>query len=173
MATAEQISELKEKMAEQRAGLLALLERLGDEEAEQPTSGEGEWSAKQQMAHLCEMETAYRAWVEKARAEDNPNLDGLFGESPAIRLENAHKHSVAEHAAEMRRQRSITEAMIDGMSAEEFDRTATQQMFGTLTVLQWLRSYYRHDRMHLDQVQGRGPEYKPKFVGAEPDQRRA
>jgi hypothetical protein len=46
-------------------------------------------------------------------------------------------------------------------------------MFGSLTVMQWLRSYYRHDRMHRDQMAGREPEYKPRFAGGqEPDQRR-
>ena len=54
---------------------------------------------------------------------------------------------------------------------EQFERTATQRMFGTLTVLQWLRSFYRHDRMHADQIGGREPEYRPRFTGAEPNQR--
>ena len=58
------------------------------------------------------------------------------------------------------------------MRPEDFDRTASQRMFGTLTVMQWLRSYYRHDRMHFDQVRGEEPEYKPRFTGQEPDQRR-
>jgi len=39
-------------------------------------------------------------------------------------------------------------------------------------VMQWLRSYYRHDRMHSDQVSGRDPAYKPRFTNGEPDQRR-
>jgi uncharacterized damage-inducible protein DinB len=172
MATEEQITELSRKMAEQRDKLLAVLERLTEADAERSTTGEGEWSAKQQMSHLCEMETAYRAWVEKARVEDNPNVDNVYGKKPAIRLEDAHDHSVAEHVAKMRRQRQLTKAMIGTMNPAEFDRTATQRMFGTLTVLQWLRSYYRHDRMHLDQVRGRDPEYKPRFTGTEPDQRR-
>ncbi|MEX0682223.1 MAG: DinB family protein [Dehalococcoidia bacterium] len=173
MATQDQITDLKEKMTSERDRLLAMLEPLGEEMAERSTTGEGEWSAKQQLAHLCEMETAYRAWVEKALAEDNPNVDGLRGERPAIPLEDANARSVAEHIAEMRRQRSQTEAMIDGMRPEDFDRTATQSMFGTLTLLQWLRSYYRHDRMHYDQASGAEPTYKPRFTGAEPDQRRS
>jgi hypothetical protein len=46
-------------------------------------------------------------------------------------------------------------------------------MFGTLTVLQWLRSYYRHDRMHQAQIAGRPSAYRPRYAsGAEPDQRR-
>jgi hypothetical protein len=172
MATDEQIQQLREKMRAERGKLLAVLDAIGENKAERPTSGEGEWSAKQQMAHLCEMETAYRAWVEKALTEDNPNVDNVFGGPPAITLTKAHGHTAAEHLAEMRRQRALTEAVIDDIGAEQFERTATQQMFGTLTVMQWLRSYYRHDRMHSDQVSGRDPEYKPRFTNGEPDQRR-
>jgi hypothetical protein len=63
--------------------------------------------------------------------------------------------------------------MIEAMTPEQYDRTAQQRMFGRLTVLQWLRSYYRHDRMHRDQMAGRDPDYKPKYAGGnEPDQRR-
>jgi hypothetical protein len=173
MATTQEVQDLREKMTAERERLLSVLQELGEEDAERSTSGEGEWSAKQQMAHLCEMESAYRAWVEKALAEDDADVDGLVGERPAIRLEAAQAHSVAEHLAEMRRQRALTDAMIDGMTLEDYARTARQSMFGRLTLLQWLRSYYRHDRMHHDQVQGRDPEYKPRFTGAEPDQRRA
>ena len=172
MATDEQIRELREKMQSERGKLLAVLEALGEDEAQRPTSGEGEWSAMQQMAHLCEMETAYRAWVEKALTEDNPNVDRLIGDRPAIALPEAHDHSAAEHLAEMHRQRQLTETVIDDIPAEQFERTATQRMFGTLTVMQWLRSYYRHDRMHSDQVSGRDPDYKPRFTNGEPDQRR-
>ena len=173
MADQAQIDELKQKMGEQREQLLALLERLPDEEAGLPTTGEGEWSAKQQMSHLCEMETAYRAWVAKALQEDGADLDNVRGERPGIPLEEAQQHSVGEHVGEMLAQRQKTLALIDSMSPADFDRKATQRMFGTLTVMQWLRSYYRHDRMHLDQVRGVEPEYKPKFAGGkEPDQRR-
>ncbi len=172
MATDQQIRELKEKIGAERGRLLDALGALAEDEAERSTSGEGEWSAKQQMAHLCEMETAYRAWVEKALSEDNPNVDGVFGGPPAITLTKAHDHTVAEHVAEMRRQRTLTEAFIDRISGEQFERTARQEMFGSLTVMQWLRSYYRHDRMHQDQVSGRDPAYKPRFTNGEPDQRR-
>jgi hypothetical protein len=174
MATPKEISELKQKMRDQRDQLLALLEPLSEAEAERPTTGEGEWTAKQQMSHLCEMETTYRAWVRRALEEPGGNIDRVAGEPPAIPLERANVHTVAEHVAEMRRQREETLAFIESISTEQFENTATQRMFGTLTVMQWLRSYYRHDRMHCDQVIGREPEYKPRYAGgSEPDQRRA
>lgn len=167
------IDELKRKMREQRALLLSLVEGMAEEEAERSTSGEGEWSAKQQMSHLCEMEAAYRAWVERALEEDGANVDGVRGEPPAIPLEQAHRHSVAEHVAEMRRQRALTEELINRMTPADFARRASNRLFGSLTALQWLRSYYRHDRMHCDQLRGAEPEYRPQYAsGREPDQRR-
>jgi hypothetical protein len=174
VAEQAQIDELKQKMAEERDRLLAVLERLDDEAASQPTTGEGEWSAKQQMSHLCEMETAYRAWVAKALQEDGANLDAVRGEPPAISLEQANSATVGQHVGEMRSQREKTMALIESMSPADFDRKASQRMFGELTVMQWLRSYYRHDRMHYDQVRGVETEYKPRYAGGkEPDQRRA
>ncbi|MEO8458161.1 MAG: DinB family protein [Chloroflexota bacterium] len=173
MVEQSQIDELKQKMTEQRDGLLALLERYDEEEAVKPTSGEGEWSAKQQMSHLCEMETNYRAWVAKALQENGADLTGVYGEPPLVSLEEANSHSVGEHVGEMKRQRAMTMAFIDSMKPEDFERTASQKAFGLLTVMQWLRSYYRHDRMHLDQLRGIDPEYKPRYAGGnEPDQRR-
>ena len=172
MAEEAQIKELKEKLALERGKLLAILESLPGEEADTPPKP-GQWNAKQQMSHLCEMEAAYRAWVEKTLEEDGARLDGVGGEPVAIPLEHANHHSVSEHVAEMRRQREKTLAVTERMRPEDYDRKATSAIFGTLTVLQWLRSYYRHDRMHYDQVRGEEPSYKPRFrSGNEPDQRR-
>ena len=69
MATSEAIRELLDKMTEERNALLTQAERLSDDAASfAPADGVGEaqWSPKQQLAHLAEMETAYRAWVQRA-----------------------------------------------------------------------------------------------------------
>jgi len=172
MAGEAQIAELTQKMTSEREKLLSALESLSEGEASRSPK-EGEWTAKQQMSHLCEMETAYRAWVERALEEDGANLDGVRGERAGIPLEEAGEHTVSEHTAEMRRQREKTMALIASMRPEDFERRATNALFGSLTVMQWLRSYYRHDRMHVDQVSGQEPSYKPQFAsGVEPDQRR-
>jgi len=172
MADPAQITELVEKMTEEREKLLGVLDAMTDEQASSPHKP-GEWNQKQQMSHLCEMETAYRAWVERALEEDGADVEGVRGERPVIRLEEANDHRLAEHLAEMRKQREKTMRMIGSMKPEDFDRRATNSLFGTLTAMQWLRSYYRHDRMHYDQVRGEEPSYKPRFKsGSEPDQRR-
>jgi hypothetical protein len=172
MADVSQIKELTEKMAEERGKLMGELEALSEERASTPPKPD-EWNQKQQMAHLCEMEAAYRAWVERGLEEDGADVDGVRGDQPEIPLEQASDHSVADHIAEMRRQRELTMALIESIEPADFDRTAKNSIFGSLTLMQWLRSYYRHDRMHYDQVRGEEPSYKPQFKsGGEPDQRR-
>ncbi len=176
MAEQQAIRGLVEKMTEEREKLLAQIEALSEEQAAfEPADAEGEaqWSAKQQCAHLAEMETAYRAWVERALAEDNPDVSLVRGEPVAIPLQDANEHRVGELAAQLRDQRAKTLALIERLRPEQFDRPATHRRFSTLSVLHWLRSYYRHDRMHQDQIAGRDPAYKPRFAsGSEPDQRR-
>lgn len=176
MADEAAIHDLLEKMAGEREALLAQVSALSEAEAERApldAAGEAQWSAKQQLAHLAEMETAYRAWVERALEEDGADLTSVRPAPPSIRLEDAHEHALADLVAQLRRQRSLTRAVIDRMRPEDYDRTASQPMFGRLTVLQWLRSFYRHDRMHQAQLGGREPEYRPRFAGGvEPDQRR-
>jgi DinB superfamily len=176
MATPEAVRELLDKMAGERDALLAQAEALSDEAASyapKDAVGEAQWSPKEQLAHLAEMETSYRAWVRRALEEDAPDLTGVVGERRAIPLTSANSHSVAELTAQLREQRATTLQLVASMTSEQFGRTASQPMFGRLTAMQWLRSYYRHDRMHRDQMAGRDPSYKPKFAGGkEPDQRR-
>ena len=176
MADQTQVRELINKMTEERDKLLAQIEALSEDEASRaPPDAQGEagWTAKEQCAHLAEMETTYRVWVELALAEDNPDLSRVRGEPVDIPLEDANSHPVRDMTAQLRSLRETTLALINSLKPDDYERTAAQPMFGTLTVLQWLRSYYRHDRMHEAQIAGREPDYKPRYAtGSEPDQRR-
>ncbi len=177
MATQQEIDDLLAKMAEERARLLSLAGSLTEEQAEDaPENAEGEeqWTAKEQLAHLALMETSYRAWVERGLAEDGADVNGVTGDRPAISLTEANAHPVSEHVQELVRQRETTLRLIEGMKPDDFERRASNRLFGPLTLMQWLRSYYRHDRMHVDQISGRQSEYRPRWAGgmSEPDQRR-
>ena len=176
MATGDQIRDLVVKMESERSALLRLVDGMGDREAElRPPEADGEagWSVKEQLSHLAEVEATYRAWVERALAEERPDLaDGTISDPVAYPLERAHEASVVEHVAELERQRDRTIGTIDRIDPEAFQRTAISPLFGELTVMQWLRSYYRHDRMHQAQIEGRESDYRPRFEsGVEPDQR--
>lgn len=177
MASREQVDELVTKMREQRAELLAAARSLSREDAlRAPVDAEGEeqWTAVEQLAHLWEMERSYDSWVRLALREENPTVSGGLTEAVAIPVEEANSHAVAELVSALEIERGYTHGLIDGMRLEDFDRTATSPIFGTLTVLQWLRSFYRHDRQHGAQILGRKSDYQPNFAsGKEPNQRTA
>lgn len=176
MATQEQVDDLKSKMAEERAALLAAARGLTPEDSLRvPIDAEGEeqWTALEQLAHLWEMERSYDAWVLRALHEDNPDLSGTGGRPVDIPIEKANGHSVSDLLEALILERSYTLGLIDALRLEDFDRTAVSPIFGQLTVLQWLRSFYRHDRQHAAQIQGRRSDYQPNFKTKEPDQRKA
>ena len=94
------------------------------------------------------MERNYDSWVRAALASDNPDLRAVSAIPVEIPIEKANSHSVAEMLDYLALDRAYTFGLIDGIPLEGFDRTATSPAFGTLNVLQWLRSFYRHDRQH-------------------------
>ena len=176
MATREQVDELKAKTVKERAQLISAARSLSAEDALRvPLDAEGEeqWTALEQLAHLWEMERNYDAWVRAALTGHNPDLRGVAGEPVLIPVERANGSTIAEMLHHLELERAYTLGLIDGLSLEAFDHTATSSVFGTLTVLQWLRSFYRHDRQHGAQIQGRKSDYTPNFKGAEPNQRQA
>lgn len=177
MATREQVDELITKMSEERLKLIEAARGLSPDDALRvPVDAEGEeqWTALEQLAHLWEMERNYDAWVLAALSSDNPSLVGVAGRPVEIPIEEANNAGVTELLARLEVERAYTRGIIDALPLDAFDRTATSPAFGTLTVLQWLRSFYRHDRQHAAQIQGRISDYKPNFAsGKEPNQRLA
>lgn len=176
MATFEQVEELKQKMGEERAGLVAAARSLREEDAlrvPQDAEGEEQWTALEQLAHLLEMERTYDAWVRAALADNGADLAEVPWQAVEIPVERANASSVDELLRLLELERAYTKGLIDGIALEDFERTGRSPVFGALTVLQWLRSFYRHDRQHAAQIQGRVSDYQPRFRGKEPNQRKA
>lgn len=176
MATREQVDDLRAKMTEERATLIAAARSLSAEDALRvPVDAEGEeqWTALEQLAHLHEMERTYDAWVRAALEKDGADLAGIPWQQVPIPIEEANTHSVETLLHNLEVERSYTLGMIDGMSLEAFDRVGVSPMFGSLTILQWVRSFYRHDRQHGAQISGRKSDYQPNFKIKEPNQRKA
>ena len=67
------VDTLLSKMATERASLLRAAETLSAADADsvpQNAEGEEQWTAKEQLAHLWEMECSYIAWARAAIADD-------------------------------------------------------------------------------------------------------
>ena len=170
------VDALLTKMIAQRDTLLSAALVLSAEDADRVPSdavGEEQWTAKEQLAHLWEMECAYIAWCRAALETNGADVTKVRGEPVAIPIEDAPAHSVAELVDALKQERSATLDLIRSLALDDFSRMATTAVFGELTVMQWLRSFYRHDRQHAAQIQGRQSDYAPTFRdGKEPDQRR-
>lgn len=176
MATREQIDELLSKMAGERSALIAAARSLSREDALRvpvDAQGEEQWTALEQLAHLAEMERAYDAWVVLGLRHDNPDIRDAVLEPIDVPIEAANGHTIDEMLRQLEMLRVYTLGLINGINLDDFERTATSPMFGTLSLLQWLRSFYRHDRQHGAQIVGRKSDYQPNFKGSEPNQRQA
>ena len=174
--TQDDVAALTAKMAEERGKLIAAAEGLrGDDADRVPVDavGEEQWTAKEQLAHLWEMEKSYVAWCRAALEVDGVDVSSVRGDPVDIPIEDAAGHSVRELLDALIAERAATNEFIAGLSLEQFHRTASNPAFGRLTVMQWLRSFYRHDRQHTAQIEGRRSDYQPNFQsGVEPNQRR-
>lgn len=121
MATEHDVHELLAKLDEERTALLATLDGMSDDAAEfrppDRTHGEEGWSVKEQLAHLAEMETTYRAWVQRATVESNPDLSsGTVRDPVPYRLEDAERVALRDHRAALEEQRTRTLAVLDSLS---------------------------------------------------------
>ena len=141
-----------------------------------PLEGEGEagWSVKEQLSHLSEIEVSYRAWVQRALVEDRHDVtEGTTPDPVAVPHSEAHSADLDSHVADLQRLLSQPLEIIGTIPLEGFERTASTRIFGELSVLQWLRSYYRHDRMHAAQIEGRQSDYVPRWAEGQGEPQRA
>lgn len=171
----DDVEALISKMALERGKLIAAAEALrGDDADRVPVDavGEEQWTAKEQLAHLMEMERSYVAWCRAALAESGADVSDVRGVPVDIPIELAPDHTVRELLVELIGERERTNHFIRSLLVEQFSNTAVTPGFGELTVMQYLRSFYRHDRQHTAQIEGRQSDYKPNFQsGVEPNQR--
>ena len=169
------VEALISKMALERGKLIAAAEGLRGDDADQvpvDAVGEEQWTAKEQLAHLMEMERNYVAWCRAALVESGTHISGGYDMPVEIPIEHAPKHTVRELLDELIGERERTNHFIGSLLLQQFANTAITPGFGELTVMQYLRSFYRHDRQHTAQIEGRQSDYQPKFAsGVEPNQR--
>lgn len=168
--------ELLAKLDETHQELLELLARLDlteesasigppANEATAQRGGESEWSAKQQLAHMVEVERLWADWARRAAAGDpnvGPKQNAPDGQITGTQF-TAHSHSLWDLNHQLADARATSLEIIRSIPDEALARTGHTHS-GELTALQMLRALYRHDRMHIDQIAGREPSFQPRIV---------
>jgi len=130
---------------------------MGEEEAGRRPA-EGEWSAKEQLVHLAAFERLWREWSMQVRDQPGCQVGPPPPNPPAY--PEAESRSVADLLQELASARGDTLAAIEGLTDDELNRRGKHLLFGEMSVLQMLRSLYRHDRMHMDQMAGRDASFR-------------
>ncbi len=152
-----ELQELLEKLESHRQELVSQVQEMTEEDAGRRS--ERDWSAKEQLVHLAAFERLWLGWAMIVR--DDPGCE--VGPPPPN--PPAYPEAVTRPMADLLQQlasaRSDTLAAIEGLTDDELKRRGKHLLFGEMSVLQMLRSLYRHDRMHMDQMAGREPSFRP------------
>ena len=157
-----ELAELLKKLEAQRSELVGQVRPMTEEEAGRRPS-ERAWSAKEQLLHLVTFEKQWLEWSMAVR--DHPGCEvGPPPPNPEAYPE-ARTRSLDDILLKLASARSRTLAAIQGLTTEELERRGKHALFGEMNVLQMLRSLYRHDRMHMDQIGGREPSFRPRAPG--------
>lgn len=160
-----QVADLLAKLATERQELLNVFSLLSDEQAQEHPNGE--WSAKQQMAHLVEGEPEWLGWA--LSVYHSPGI--TVGQPPEVEqpflrdVAEADSQPLAWWLRRLGETRAQTLHRIDDInpsSADAINRRGVHRTWGEMTVLQLLRGIYRHDRMHRDQLLGQEQSFTPR-----------
>jgi uncharacterized damage-inducible protein DinB len=157
-----ELEELLQKLEAHRQELVRQVREMSEEEAGRRPS-EDQWSAKEQLVHLATFERFWREWAMQVRDEPGCQVGPPPPNPPAY--PEAETRSVADLLQELASARSDTLAAIEGLTADELKRRGKHALFGEMSVLQMLRSLYRHDRMHMDQMAGRPASFRLRTPG--------
>lgn len=157
-----ELEELLQKLESHRGELVRQVQEMSEEEAGRRPA-EGEWSAKEQLVHLAAFERLWREWSMQVRDQPGCEVGPPPPNPPAY--PEAESRSVADLLQELASARGDTLAAIEGLTDDELNRRGKHLLFGEMSVLQMLRSLYRHDRMHMDQMAGRDASFRPRTPG--------
>ncbi len=154
-----EMDELVQKLSSQRQEFLACLGQLSDQQAGQRPA-EREWCAKEQLVHLVQMEKSWVGWALQVRGNPGCTVGSHSGNPEGYH--EAAACSLSDLLRQLADVRQDTLKVIQGLGQEELQRKGKHTEFGEMSVLQMLRAPYRHDRMHLEQIQGKEVTFRPR-----------
>ncbi len=112
---------------------------------------DGEWSCRELVSHMTEMERRYVERLERMVRLDEPKVDAFDGDSiaPETPVEQQHIFDTMDEFGVLRRQ---TVYLLWSLDSEDWDRIGVHPYLGPLTVMQVAREMNEHDLAHLWQL---------------------
>jgi hypothetical protein len=119
-----------------------------DDGAEDDQTAEDEWSCRQLVQHMAEMERRYLERLERMTRLDCPRIGAFDADSIEVDKDGTVYEAIDDFAERRRQTVYLLYALDDG----EWRRTGVHPYLGPLTVLQVAREMNEHDLAHLWQL---------------------
>jgi uncharacterized damage-inducible protein DinB len=152
------ISEIRQRLVEDRLGTLALIKGLSADEAGRRPRPDA-WSIKDHVSHLAAVEEAVIGFARRMLAEERPVADTYDVDAWNAR-QQAERASLSweETLASLYGAREELLALLDQVTEQALNRTGEHPRWGTPTTLaSVLRVPYRHERGHRDEIKALRP----------------
>jgi hypothetical protein len=147
------ISEIRQRLFEDRRATLLLIEELGPDEAGRRPRPDA-WSIKDHVAHLSAVEESVIVFARRILAEERPVADSYDVDAWNARQRAERSDLTWEQTlAELSETREQLLALIEEVPQEALSRIGSHPIWGEpITLGSVLRVPYRHERGHRDEI---------------------
>ena len=122
-----------------------------------------EWSCKELVGHMCEMERRYIDWLERIVRMDEPEITPFDGDS--IETDSALVgQTVFDLMDDFSVQRQQLVYLLWSLDGDDWNRRGKHPYLGPLTVTQVAREMNEHDLSHLWQLRRLCDRFQPASV---------
>jgi hypothetical protein len=142
----------EELLAKSRTGYSDVEKALAgatDAELDRPAADDG-WTARQVAHHLADSEATAYVRLRRLIAEDRPQIVGYDEPEYARRLH--YDRPIASSLAVLAAVRESSLALLEALTAAEWERSGTHTESGAYSVDRWLEIYARHSADHAEQI---------------------
>ena len=131
--------------------LNALLNGVTQAQAQQLTDGPGGWNVVETMCHIRDSADISLTRAQRILSEDHPLLPNFDPTANAQGRDYASQNLAAEFAAYLEARKQLV-ALLDGITAEQWQRQGTHSSYGDLTLLELMVFVEWHDLNHIEQI---------------------
>jgi hypothetical protein len=131
--------------------LNALLHGVTQEQAQQLTDGPGGWNVVEAMCHIRDSADITLTRAQRILSEDHPLLPNFDPTAHAEGRNYATQNLAAEFAAYLDARKQLV-ALLEGITAEQWQRQGTHSHYGDLTLLELMVFAEWHDVNHIEQI---------------------
>lgn len=111
----------------------------------------GKWIARKILAHVADAEVVWAMRFRQLIAEDSPTMPGWDQEKWTAKLDY-ERRDPAQSLATFRQLRGENYVLLEGIAEEDFSRSGTHTIRGTMTMKDFLKLATDHVESHARQI---------------------